>query len=95
MSTTPTHPEANVSNDEVEAAIEEYLAARPYSSRFKARNIVNNTSLDASVGEIKHVLVDLKEQDEIKKISFSARASTYRPTPDGKFADIEPAEDAR
>lgn len=82
MSTTPCTPD---SVSTVEQAITAYLAERPYSSRFKARNLANETAIDASTREIASVLTDMEEDGTLEKLSYSSGASNYRPTDETQF----------
>ena len=91
MSTT--HPHAAVSTAEVEQAIEDYLVTHPFTSRFKAQYIADEIGPNISASEVKHALVDLKEQGDLKKLGRTAGTVTYRATPDGKFGDLDRNQD--
>lgn len=87
MSRSWSGPAATI--PEVERAIGTYLDEKPYSSRFKARNLVNETPLDATANEIASILSEMESDGTLTKISYSAGASTYRPTDESQFTEAD------
>lgn len=83
MSTT--NPGPTVTTEMAEKAITAYLAERPYSSRFKARNLATETLPDATVKEVGSALAEMERHGTLEKISYSSGASTYRPTDESQF----------
>ena len=88
MSSTQPNSADTDSVSTVEQAIETYLDEKPYSSRFKARQLAEETTLDATAHEIKHYLSALASNGTLEKLN-TAGASAYRVPDDSQLLDGE------